>query len=231
MRKVLVTALLGALTLAACSSGGKITAGLRAISGSNNDAFSSLVAKANAAKYKVSYKSGNATLFTIAQDPPRFSYLSGATSTYITANGSAVACSGTGPAATCTLLSGTTDAIKQGVTSAFGALGALLVSAAGKGILASVSKTSNRQIVGRDAVCATVDSNSLGAFAAAIGKGSYSVCVDQQTGVMLESKSDDGNGHVSDVVATAFGLPTNADLTPPATPVTIPTSSGATPST
>jgi hypothetical protein len=229
MRKLLAVAVVGALVLAACG-GGKSSSNFSAGNGattspgakSGGNDFSSLVAKTNAAKYKVTYQSGSDTPFTIAQDPPRFSYTSGDSSTYVTADGSAVSCSGTGPSPTCTSVPGG-DSIKQGLTSSFGAIGALLVSQAGKRIpgLTSVTKTSNQTIAGRDAVCATIDASSLGVLGAAL-KGSYSVCVDKATGVMLESRSDDGKGNVSDVKATDFGTPSEADFTPPATPITIP---------
>ncbi len=232
MRKVVAVAIVGALALAAC--GGKSSSkgsngATKGGSSSGND-FSSLVAKTNNAKYKVTYQSGSDTPFTIAQDPPRFSYTTESSGTYVTADGSAVSCSGTGSTATCTALPGGGAAIKQGLTTSFGAIGALLVSQAGKGIpgLSSITKTTGKTIAGRDAECATIDASSLGVLGAAIGKGSYSVCVDKATGVMLESKTDDGNGHTTDVKATAFGTPSDADLTPPATPVTIP---GLTPST
>ncbi len=230
MRKLLAVAVVGTLALAACG-GGKSTSNFSAGKGATTSPgakgggsdFSSLVAKTSAAKYKVTYQSGTDTPFTIAQDPPRFSYISGDSSTYVTADGSAVSCSGTGPTATCTSIPGSGASIRQGLTSSFGAIGALLVSESGKGIpgLTSVSKTSSQTIAGRDAVCATIDASSLGVLGAAI-KGSYTVCVDKATGVMLESRSDDGKGNVSDVKATDFGTPSDADFTPPATPITIP---------
>jgi hypothetical protein len=234
MRKLVAVAVVSAMALAACggksSSSGSSNNGSNGGSSKSGNDFSSLIAKTNNAKYKVTYQSGSEAPFTIAQDPPRFSYTTESSGTYVTADGSAVSCSGTGPTATCTSLPGGGDAIKQGLTTSFGAIGALLVSQAGKGIpgLASISKTTGKTLAGREAECATIDASSLGVLGAAIGKGSYSVCVDKATGVMLESKTDDGNGHTTDVKATAFGTPSDSDLTPPATPVTIP---GLTPST
>jgi hypothetical protein len=228
MRKVLAVAVVGALALAACGSSKgapSVQGGGTSPSGSNggND-FASLVAKTNAATYKVTYQSGSQTPFTISQKGHQFSYVSGGSATYVTADGAAISCSGSGSSATCTSLPGGGDAIKQGLTSAFGAVGALFVSNAGKGIpgLAGITKTSSKTIAGRDAKCVTLDASSLGILGAALGKGSFSVCVDTKTGVMLSSTSDDGNAHVSAVTATAFGDPTVADLTPPATPQTIP---------
>jgi hypothetical protein len=228
MRKLVAVVALGAVVLVAC--GGKSSSKGSAGGGSKGGGdFASIVARASAATYKITYNAGKDTEFTIAQKPPRFSYRSGDSATYVTADGSAVACSVVGVGATTTTVTPTCtampggDAVKQGLTSAFGAVGALFVSDAGKGIpgLASISRTSTRSIAGREAICATLDSSNLGIFSGAI-KGSYSACVDKATGVMLQSKLDDGNGHVSGVKATAFGTPTEADLTPPAPPITIP---------
>jgi hypothetical protein len=225
MRKVMAVAVLLALAISACGSKSSPKESSEAPGGGSggNSEFSKLIAKTNAATYKVTYQSGGSTSFTIAQKPPLFSYREGTTSTYVTSDGSAVSCSGTGASATCTSLPGSGDSIKQGLSSAFGALGAALVASAGKGIpgLSSISKTSSKTIAGRDAACATIDSGSLGALGATI-KGSYSVCVDKATGVMLESSATDPSGKVSEIKATAFGEPTDADLTPPSPPVTIP---------
>ena len=77
------------------------------------------------------------------------------------------------------------------------------------------------QVAGRDAACATIDAGNLGALSAAL-KGSYSVCIDKETGIMLQAKADSGSGSTEDITATDFGEPTAADFTPPATPSTIP---------
>src|SRR5438132_13571566 len=157
MRKLLVGTVLGALVLAACGDKSS-SKGAGGSKGGGSD-FASLLAKANAAKYKVTYTRG-AARFTIAQDPPRFSYTSSNGSrysaTYVTPDGSAVSCSG-GPesapptsavAPTCTAQDGGGDAVKQGLISSFGAAGALFVSDAGTGIpgLAHISKTSPKSI-------------------------------------------------------------------------------------
>jgi hypothetical protein len=234
MRKLVAVAVLSALVLAGCgkssSNGGAPGDATKPGAKGGNRDFAALIARTNAAKYKVTYQSGSDTPFTIAQDPPRFSYTSGDSSTFVTADGSAVSCSGTGPTATCTSMPGGGASIKQGLTASFGAVGALFVSQAGRGIpgLTNISKTTTKTIAGRDAVCATIDASSLGVLGAAIGTGSFSVCIDTDTGVMLESKTDDGKGDTTDVKATEFGAPSDADLTPPATPITIP---GLTPTT
>lgn len=229
MRKLVTATVLAAVLLAACGGGGKSSSDGSG-DGGGNSGFASLVAKTSKAKYKVTYQSGSDKPFTIAQDPPLFSYTTEDSATYVTADGSAVSCSGTGADATCTSLPGGGDAIKQGLTGAFGSFGALFVSEAGKGIpgLGGISKTTSKSIAGRDAECATIDKGTLGVLGAALGDGSYSVCIDKETGVMLESKSDDGKGNVEDIKATDFGTPSDADLTPPATPNTIP---GVTPTT
>ena len=230
MVKRIAVVIVAVFALAACgssSSSGSGNNGGSNTGGSNRDGkddFGSLLSQNKDAKYKVTYTTGSDSPFTIAQDPPRFSYVSGDSSTYVTADGSAVSCSGTGSTATCTKLPGSGSSIQQAMTAGFGAIGALFVENAGKGIpgLGSLATTSGKKIAGRDAECATLDKNSLGVFGAALGSGSYSVCIDKGTGVLLSSKADDGKGNVDEITATSFGQPTDADLTPPATPSTIP---------
>jgi hypothetical protein len=214
MQKLVAALTLAAVAIAGCGSEGG--------SNSGGSEFSKLLAKTKAAKYKVTYQTSGDEAFTVAQDPPRFSYVSGGSSTFVLADGSTVSCSGTGPAATCTDQPGVGDSIKQWLTTRLGAIGTLFVTEAAQGIpgLGAI-KTTKKSIAGRDAACATIDGGILGDLGAGI-KGSASVCIDEGTGVILASKADDGNGHVADVRATRFGTPTNADFTPPATPVTVP---------
>jgi hypothetical protein len=220
MRKLVAVLALATVALAGCGSSTS-TGGTGAGSGGGSE-FSKLLAKTNAATYKVTYRRGDDTPFTIAQKPPRFSYTSGDSSTYVTADGSAISCSGKGPTATCTAMAGGGDAVKQGLTSLFGALGALFVSEANQNIPGLESlKSNDKSIAGRDAACAKLDGGILGVLGAAI-KASALVCVDKETGVLLESTADDGGGSTASIKATAFGEPTDADLTPPATPITLP---------
>jgi hypothetical protein len=216
--------IVGLLTLSACGSGGSSITGGGGNGANSSNSIATLIARSKSAKYKVTYQSGTDAPFTIAQDPPRFSYVSGDSSTFVPATGSAVACTGSGSSATCTDIAGTGDAIRQSLTTSFGTIGAALLSAAGTGVpgLSSITQLSTRKIAGRTAECATLDSASLGVLGAALGKNSYSVCVDKQTGVMLQSKADSGNGSTTEIVATAFSTPTDADFTPPVTPITIP---------
>jgi hypothetical protein len=218
MQKLVAALTLTAIGLAGCGSDGGLNGG-----GSNGGGseFSKLLAKTKAATYKVTYQGGGEP-FTIAQDPPRFSFVSGDSATYVLADGSAVSCTGTGPSTSCTDRPGIADSIKQGLTTRLGAIAALFVTEAAQGIpgLGAI-KTTEKSIAGRGAACATIDGGILGDLGAAI-KGSASVCIDRKTGVILASTADDGNGHVADVRATTFGTPTDADFTPPATPSTNP---------
>jgi hypothetical protein len=217
MQKLVAALALAAVGLAGCGS--------EAGSNGGGSEFSKLLAKTKAAKYKVTYQSSGDEAFTVAQDPPRFSYVSGGDSTFVLADGSTVSCTGTGPSATCTDESGVGDSIKQWLTTRLGAIGTLFVTEAAQGILGlGAIKTTKKSIVGRDAACATIDGGVLGDLGAAI-KGSASVCIDEGTGVILATKADDGNGHVADVRAIRFGTPTEADFTPPATPTTSSTTS------
>ena len=223
MRKLVAVVVLALVALAGCGSSGKSTGG----SGDDGSGdgksseFSKLLAKTSGhlqghvpewRRRPVHHRPG----------PPRFSYTSGDSSTYVTADGSTISCSGKGSTATCTAMPGGGDAIKQGLSSAFGVIGALFVSEANQNIPGLASLKSNDKVIAeRDAACAKLDGGILGVLGAAI-KASYSVCVDKETGVMLESIADDGNGHSSTLKATHFGEPTETDLTPPATPITLP---------
>jgi hypothetical protein len=237
MRRYVAVLALVAVGLAGCGGSGKSstkagdtspddksasTSGDDGGSGGGDSEFSKLLAKTKAAKYKVTYQSGADEAFTIAQDPPRFSYIQGDSATYITEDGSAVSCSGTGSEATCTQLPGSGETLKTSLTTGLGAFAALFLIQAGSGIPGLLDiKTTDKQIAGRDAACATIDSSTLGALGAAI-KGSYSVCVDKETGIMLQTKADSGSGSTEDITATDFSEPTDADFTPPATPNTVP---------
>lgn len=239
MRKLVALLAVGTSALVGCGSGGSskgasdggsttTDAGSKgsdttdAGSNGDNSELSKLLEKTKSAKYKVTYQSGDDDPFTIAQDPPRFVYSSGDSATYVLEDGSAVSCSGTGSEATCTKMPGSGESIQAGLSAGFGAFGALFLSEAAKGIpgLGDI-KTNEEKIAGRDASCATIDGSTLGALGAAI-KGSYSVCIDKETGVMLRVKSEDGSGTTSDITATDFGEPSDDDFTPPVTPVTIP---------
>jgi hypothetical protein len=236
MKRIAVV-LVAVLALAACGSskssgtsdtGSHLTDTPGSTSGSGSDnGFGSLVQKAKDAKYKVTYSSSSGSdSFTIAQDPPKFSFVQADSATYVTADGSSVSCSGTGSDATCTQLPGATgSAMQQGWAAAFGGVGQLFVTLANEsnsiGNLVHIS-TTTKSIAGRDAECATIDMYSVSFLAAAIGVASYQVCVDKDTGVMLSSKSTDKNGKSDEITATDFGSPSDSDFTPPATPSTIP---------
>jgi hypothetical protein len=219
MRRLAVLLVAGAVALAGCGSGDSSN---DAKDGANGDTspFSELLDKAQKAKYKVTYTSGDtgSEVFTLAQDPPRFAYVSDGRSTYVTADGAAVTCSGSGSSATCKEVPGSGDSYRANLGNAFGAVGAMFLSAAGSAIPDLLDiKTSEDQIAGRDAVCATLDSSTLGALGKAI-KGAYSVCVDKDTGVMLLLESDDGSGASDNLTATKFEAPSDDDFTLPATP-------------
>ena len=229
MRKHLAVVGLVVVAIGFAGCGGSSTPSSKA-SGSGNttgknggdDELSKLLEKTKSAKYKVTYQSGNDEAFTIAQDPPLFSYVQGDSATYVLKDDSAVSCSGTGSTATCTQLPGGGATMKTGLTAGLGAFAALFLSQSGTGIPGLLNvKTTNKEVAGRDAACATIDAGSLGALSAAL-KGSYSVCIDKETGIMLQTKADSGNGSTDDITATAFSEPTEADFTPPATPSTIP---------
>jgi hypothetical protein len=235
MRRPVAVLALGAVGLFGCgngsdkpsANGGSGTTDNGSSNGSNGGSngggtgFSELLAKAKAAKYKITYTSGGGDVFTLAQDPPLFAYTTEGSATYVTADGAAVSCSGSGSSPTCTKLPGKGDTYRASLSNVLGAAGALFLGAAGSSIPGLLDiKTSDDKIAGRDAVCATIDGSTLGALGNAI-QGSYSVCVDKEVGVMLRVTSDDGSGSSNDITATAFEEPSDADFIPPATPDTV----------
>jgi len=241
MRKLVVLLAVGALGLAGCGgddsdsadgdgssttrgSNGSVTTG--SLPGGDSE-FGRLLARTATATYKVTYESGeegdDSETFTLAQDPPRFAYVTPDVATYVTAEGTAISCTGSGSAAQCTQLPGSGDVYKTGLNSAYGGAAALFLSVAGAAIpgLANI-ETADETIAGRDAACATIDADLMASLGGENIESSYSVCVDKETGVMLRVVSDDGNGSADNLTATEFGEPSDDDFTPPATPVTIP---------
>jgi hypothetical protein len=230
MRRPVAVLALGAVALFGCGNGSdKPSAGGgsgttdNGSNGGGGSGFSELLAKSKAAKYKITYTRGDDDeVFTLAQDPPRFAYTTEGSATYVPGDGAAVSCSGSGSSATCKELPGTGDAYRASLSNVLGVAGAFFLSAAGSSIPGLLDiKTSDEEIAGRAAVCATIDGSTLGALGAAI-EGSYSICVDKEIGVMLRVRSDDGSGSSNDLTATKFEEPSNDDFTPPATPGSVP---------
>ena len=192
-----------------------------------DEALDELIAQAREATYKVVYGAVGDEQIVVAQDPPRIAYVSGDGGLYQTADGRAVSCSGIRePAmAACVLLpSSAGTLVEQAATTFFGPAYAGFLAAAGedRGLFGTI-ETSDDEIAGRDARCATFDP---GASPLIPATGSFTACVDTETGVVLRVASSDANG---DVVLTfeavEFGTPSDADLDPPAEPteLTVPT--------
>lgn len=233
MRRPVAVLALGAVALFGCGNGSDKTSADGGSGttdkGSNGDGggdsgFAELLANAKAAKFKITYTKGDngGEVFTLAQDPPRFAYTTEGSATYITADGAAINCSGSGSSVTCTELPDTGDTYRATLSNVLGAAGAFFLTVAGSSIPGLLDiKTSEDEIAGRAAVCATIDGSTLGALGEAI-KGSYSACVDKKIGVMLRVRSDDGSGSSNDLTATAFEEPSDDDFTPPATPGSVP---------
>jgi hypothetical protein len=218
--KLAAGVVLVSVALGACSGGGKKGASTSATTAPGGNDLSSLMAKAATARYKVTYQAGDATIM-IAQDPPRYSSVQGATSVYDTAAGTSVECSGIGVTATCAEIPDAVNLAKQSLAGSFGTVAASLVDALGKtGADFEGITTSNKTIAGRSARCVTLDGTKLASIVGNSLKGTTTICADTQTGVLLESHVDSAKG--DDLVATFFGEPSDADFNPPSTPITLP---------
>jgi hypothetical protein len=183
-----------------------------------------LVQRAREATFKVTYEAIDGVQTTVAQDPPRVAYVSGDGGLYQTEDGRAVSCSGIGdPAmAACVVLPSTSGSLaEQAATTFFGAGYAGFLAAANQGgedVFGTI-ETSEEEIAGRDAQCATFDP---GASPLIPATGSFTACVDVETGVVLRISGTDQTGEeVTAFRAVEFGEPTDDDLDPPAEPTEI----------
>jgi hypothetical protein len=241
VRKVLVTMLTVALAvagLAACggddddagSAGTTAGSGPGDTGSTGDQRLDELLQQAREATYKVTYESIDGVQTIVAQDLPRVAYVSGDSGLYQTADGRAVSCSGiSDPAmAACVLLPSTSGTlVEQAATTFFGAAYAGFLAAADQGgDLFGTIETSDEEIAGRDAQCATFDP---GASPLIPATGSFTACVDLETGVVLRVSGTDQSGEVvTTFQAVDFGEPTDDDLDPPAEPteITVPTIPG-----
>jgi len=216
---VVVVAVACALVAGCSGSGAGTSASTTTTTVAGGD-FSSLVAKAATARYKVTYQAG-ATTIMIAQDPPRYSSVQGNTSIYDTAAGTSVECTGIGVTATCAEIPDAKNLAKQSLAGSFGSVAASLLDALGApGSNFAGITTSDTTIAGRSARCISLDGSKLASIVGNALKGTTTICADTQTGVLLESHVDSAKG--DDLVAIFFGTPSDSDFLPPSTPITLP---------
>jgi hypothetical protein len=216
------------VVLAACSGGGSSAGAPKSsTTAPGGNGFSSLVAKAAKAVYKVTYQAGANTI-VVAQDPPKYSAVQGNNSAYDSGGRTSVECTGKGLNAICVQLPDTSNLAQQSLAGSFGGIASTLFDALGKaGSTFAATLTSDTQIAGRDARCVTLDEADLGALVGPALKGTTKICVDKQTGVLLESHADSATG--ADLVATSYGDPSPSDFVPPSTPITAPPGTGSGP--
>jgi hypothetical protein len=237
---LIVVAVLGAGTLAACggddddsasaskttissnSSGATTTTtsdgGTDATTG--NADFDALIAKAKTSSFRVTYNNtdGNST-FTFSQDPPKTAFLTGDGEQLIADGDSTIACDTTSGAPQCLKLpaseASTIDTLVQGF---FGVASALVLgsSKGANGITFDSAKNSDETVAGRDAQCAEVTAAAVTGG----GENRYKICVDKELGVMLLTETE-GNGTTSRIEATEVGDPKSSDFDPPAEPTDV----------
>ena len=168
--------MLGALALAACGGGksspSAVVPGNDGGTGGGDTTSPRSWPRRAPPSYKVTYQSGSDKPFTIAQDPPKFSYvqrrLRRPTST---ADGTAVELLRHRFRGDVHVDARTATSIKQSLASSFGAIGALFVTRGRHEHPRPRQhhQTTSKKIAGRDAVCATIDKDTLGALGVALG--------------------------------------------------------------
>lgn len=220
-----------ATVLAACGGSSKKDArsggsnGTGAASGddskSGNSDFDKLVAKAKDANVKISYKSGTSSdAFTIIQYHGDSGFVNG-DSEYLTTGGKTYSCSSLKSTPECTAVpsvAGTNPAGSM-MTAFFGAYAGLLQNTGSfHSLFGSVSSnTSSETIAGRDAKCVKVTGSALGQ------SGSYTVCVDKETGFLLKGETEANGAAASSIEATSYAESSADDVKLPAQPTTIST--------
>jgi hypothetical protein len=224
MQKLVIAAVAAALALAACgddSTSSSATLSTTAVSGGDGSDFASLVEKAETSSFRVTYRTSDGTLITIAQDDKGRQSIVDGDSLVISDGANTVSCDGTTPSATCrdlgTLGEQTMDRLAAMWTSVYTGLTSLASSAFD-------GDTSSDTIAGREATCATVTASALpgalGAVAGRLGRdATATVCVDNETGVLLELSAGSGDDTTVVLVATEFGQPSASDFQPPSAPL------------
>jgi hypothetical protein len=212
-----IIALVG-LVLASCGGSNNSKALIKGAptgkSGSGNSGFDALIGKSKNATYKAVYNSGGSEI-TIVNLPPASAYINGDTGYYQDAAGTTTVCNGTGSSATCTEApAGAGPSVTTMMQGMFGAYGALLTTSAAS-VFLNV-QTSEKTIAGRQAKCAKIDASKFGSA------GSVEVCADAELGILLSMNTTDSSGKQdSQLEATSVSTnPTQADVTPPASPQT-----------
>ena len=233
MRRTLVitSVLLASTFLAACggssssSSGTSSNSSKSSGSGSSDSSSSGsseidkLVAKASKANVKVTYKSGGKSdEFTLIQHDGDSAFISGTSGIYTT-GGKTVSCDGTGSDAQCVEMPGGENLAQSMTAGFFGVYSALFKASETNNAFVHIGKsTSNETIAGRDAKCVTIDAGVLGG-----GKGSATVCVDAETGILLRGNAFSGSNDSKDgIEATSYAESTADDVKPPAAPQALP---------
>jgi len=249
MNKILIGVCAGALMLAACGGGSSnksgasgsgaqstTTAGNGGTSGGSGDnsALSDLAKQYAKAKIKITYTSSDSSdsTFTIAQDGNGKSAFTSGDSTFYTDGKSSISCQGTGSTADCTDLGSSLGGLGANIGSTFTATFAALA-----GVLGTLSggDKSSESIAGRDASCVTYKASDvvgklggLALFKGSVSSSDYDpndsakICVDKQSGFVLEVSGTKKGQPQSELTATAVSEPSDSDFTPPVTPKTVP---------
>ncbi|HET9729410.1 MAG TPA: hypothetical protein VFR41_08320, partial [Acidimicrobiia bacterium] len=181
-------------------------------SGSSGDTdFAKLIADANKAPARVTYKPSDGAGFTVSQDGHgKVAYFSDDGDSQIIYDGTnAFVCSSLKSSPSCI---SETGAAAQATVAGYAAL----LTAAGREIGAAstagnpFADTTDETIAGRDAKCVSYSVAGVG----------WQACADKETGLLLRWKVT-GGGTSSSFEATDYTQPKDSDFTPPATPTAL----------
>lgn len=234
MRRIIPTIVTVALALGALAGCGSdsnsssttdTTAAAGGDSGGGGEAdnpLAELASKAGDAEIKVTYRTDEGDEITIARDGSDRVAFTTADSTIYSVDGKTVTCDGTGPDAECTELP--LGNLAGGILTAFTAIfeGLTRVDSDLYG-----GRLTDETIAGRSARCATFTASDFAPLGGLGGSGfdasaEASVCVDEETGILLRLGTTSDGGSKELLEATAVSVPTDADFEPPTTPQTIP---------
>jgi hypothetical protein len=182
--------------------------------------LSELLERQEDAVIKVTYDDGDDG-FVIAQDHDKRAVTTG--DTVIISDGErTITCDDLDTEPTCTEIP---EGVEDLATFGLGFFGSVAQGLAEAADSLDGAETSDEEIAGRDATCVEYDARAvLGDIADdldlgtdVIPEGSARVCVDNETGFLLEFSTEAGNGDESEhIIATKVEEPSDSDFEPPA---------------
>jgi hypothetical protein len=185
----------------------------------SNESFTAVLERRNDAAFKVTYDTGGDEVFSVAQDGERRAVMSG-NGLVISDAGRTISCEDLDTTPTCSELPESFGGIAALGLNFLDTISEAVISAADA---VDVLDRTSDEIAGRAATCIEYDADSLLAdIAEQTGEdaggelgGDARICVDTETGVLLELSAGEGDD-AERLVATEFGEPSDEDFEPPA---------------